>query len=418
MYLTMTVFDDSYPFSVEERLARYVQIDTQSDPNATCFPSTEKQKTLLGLLATELRHLGLADAHMDNFGYVYATLPSNTNEKKPVVCFCSHADTAPDCSGTGVKPIVHRKYSGEPIHLPDDPEQVLTIEKYPYLKAKKGDDIMTASGTTLLGADDKSGVAIIMDLVQYLQTHPEVKHGDIKILFTPDEEVGRGTEKLDLKKLGADIGFTLDGGEAGDLEDESFSADGVTIVIHGVIVHPGIAKGKMVNALKIAGEILAALPKDEWSPETTDGKMGFVHPVQLGGIAEKATIDFLVRSFDTKELAIFENRLRDLASEVLQTYPGATMEFIIREQYRNMKEILDKHPFIIQNAKKAIELAGLTPKMVPIRGGTDGSRLSFMGLPCPNLFTGMQGIHSKTEWISIQDMKLSVRVLVNLVQLF
>jgi tripeptide aminopeptidase len=413
----MIPFDFQYPFSVEDRLTRYVQIDTQSNPAAISFPSSEKQKQLSALLAEELKLLGLDDAHMDEHGYVYATVPSNIDKPAPVVCFCSHVDTAPDCSGAGVKPIIHRNYSGAPVILPDDTDQVLTVEKYPYLKEKIGDDIMTASGTTLLGADDKSGVAIIMDMVQYLLSHPEVKHGEIKVLFTPDEEVGRGTEKVDLEKLGADYGFTLDGGEAGDLEDETFSADGVSIVIHGISAHPGYAKGKLVNALKVAGAILAALPKDSWSPETTGDREGFVHPVHVSGIAEKTTIDFIVRSFDTHELTVFETRLKHVAEEVVQTFPGASMEFIVKEQYRNMKEVLDKHPHIIANAQKAIELAGLTPRMVPIRGGTDGSRLSFLGLPCPNLFTGMQGIHSKTEWISMQDMQKSVQVLVNLVQL-
>lgn len=413
----MIAFDRQYPYSVADRLIRYVQIDTQSDPSAICFPSTEKQKVLSAMLVEELKALGIADAHMDAFGYVYGTIPSNIDKPVPVVCFCSHVDTAPDCSGAGVKPIVHKRFDGNAILLPDDNTQVVSIEKYPYLKEKIGDDIITASGTTLLGSDDKSGVAIIMDLAQYLQSHPEIKHGTIKILFTPDEEVGRGTENVDLKKLGADYGFTLDGGEAGDLEDETFSADGVSITIHGVIAHPGYAKGKLVNALKIAGEILAALPKETWSPETTEGKEGFVHPVSMKGIAEKASLDFIIRSFNTAELGVFEERLRQIAEEVVQVHPGASMEFEVREQYRNMKEVLDHHPSIIANAQKAIELAGLNPRMVPIRGGTDGSRLSFMGLPCPNLFTGMQGIHSKTEWISVQDMQKGVQVLVNLAQL-
>jgi tripeptide aminopeptidase len=413
----MIPFDIHYKHSVKDRLMRYVQVDTQSDPLSKTFPSTEKQKNLSALLAKELLQLGLADAHMDAHGYVYATIPANSNQEVPVVCFCSHVDTAPDCSGANVKPILHENYDGRPIILPDDPMQVITVEKYPYLSEKIGDDIITASGNTLLGSDDKSGVSIIMDLVQYLQQHKEVEHGEIKVLFTPDEEVGRGTEKVDLVKLGADIGFTLDGGEAGDLEDETFSADGVTITVHGVIAHPGYAKDKLVNALKIAGEILANLPKDSWSPETTAEKQGFVHPVGMGGIAEKATLDFIIRSFETPELAVFEERLKNLASGIVGLYPGATMEFTVREQYRNMKEVLDLHPNIIKSAQQAIELAGLKPRMVPIRGGTDGSRLSFMGLPCPNLFTGMHGIHSKTEWISVQDMQKSVEVLVNLVQI-
>jgi tripeptide aminopeptidase len=412
----MQSFNKNYEHSVKERLIRYVQVDTQSEAASKTFPSTEKQKNLSALLAVELLQLGLADAHMDEHGYVYATIPATYDKAVPVVCFCSHVDTAPDCSGTNVKPIVHEKYDGSPITLPDDKTQVLSVEKYPYLKEKIGDDIITASGTTLLGSDDKSGVAIIMDMVQYLFQHPEVEHGIIKVLFTPDEEVGRGTEKVDLVKLGADFGFTLDGGEAGDLEDETFSADGVTITVLGVSAHPGYAKDKLVNALKIAGEILAALPKDSWSPETTTEKQGFVHPVSMGGIAEKATIDFIIRSFDTPELAVFEDRLKNIAAEIVGMHPGSTMEYAVREQYRNMKEVLDLHPKIVESARKAIELAGIKPRMVPIRGGTDGSRLSFMGLPCPNLFTGMQGIHSKTEWVSVQDMEKAVEVLVNLVQ--
>ncbi len=415
--MAMVEFNKDYPFTVRERFCRYVQVDTQSDPSGKATPSTEKQKNLAQLLAYELQAMGLQDAHMDTYGYVYATIPANTEKPVPVVCFCSHVDTAPDCSGTGVKPILHVGYTGEPIVLPDDPSQVVSIEKYPYLAKKIGDDIITASGTTLLGADDKSGVAIIMDMVHYLQQHPGVEHGAIKILFTPDEEIGRGADKVDLTKLGADVGFTLDGGEAGDLEDETFSADGVTLTIKGVSAHPGYAKGKLVNALKIAGEILAALPKQEWSPETTDGKQGFVHPVSMQGIAEEATIDFIIRSFETGELALFEERLQKMAEQVVGLYHGATMEWMVKPQYRNMKEVLDKHPHLLDAAHKAIQQAGLTPRKIPIRGGTDGSRLSFMGLPCPNLFTGMQGIHSKTEWVSVQDMQKAVEVLVNLVQL-
>lgn len=413
----MIPFDRNYSHSVKDRLIRYVQVDTQSDPASKSFPSTEKQKNLSSLLAAELREIGLSDAHMDEHGYVYATVAATTGKPVPVICFCSHVDTAPDCSGTGVKPLLHEKYDGTPIVLPDDPTQVLTVEKYPYLGKKIGDDIITASGTTLLGSDDKSGVSIIMDMVQYLLAHPEVEHGVIKVLFTPDEEVGRGTEKVDLAKLGADFGFTLDGGEVGDLEDETFSADGVSLTVHGISAHPGYAKGKLVNALKIAGEILATLPKQGWSPETTDGRTGFVHPVSTGGNAEKVTIEFIIRSFDTRELPVFEEELKKHSQEIVGQYQGAGLDFVVREQYRNMKEVLDLNPKIIESARKAIELAGLKPNMVPIRGGTDGSRLSFMGLPCPNLFTGMQGIHSKTEWVSVQDMEKAVEVLVNLVQL-
>ncbi|HSC52539.1 MAG TPA: peptidase T [Phnomibacter sp.] len=408
----------SYAYTVLDRFLRYVQIDTQSDPNSQSFPSTEKQKNLSMLLAKELLEIGLTDAHMDEHGYVYATIPSNSDKDVPVICFCSHVDTAPDCSGTKVLPLVHAQYSGADIVLPDDPAQIISPKAYPYLAQKIGDDIVTASGTTLLGADDKSGVAIIVDMANYLVQHPEVKHGTIKILFTPDEEVGRGTAKLDLQKLGAKYGYTLDGGEAGDFEDETFSADGVEIVVNGVSAHPGAAKGVMVNALKLAGEILEALPKDSWSPETTEKREGFVHPVQLTGIAEKATLQFIVRDFITANLAIFESRLQKLASTVVGKYPGATMEFRVMEQYRNMKEVVDLHPQISAYAKEAIERAGLVVKSEAIRGGTDGSRLSFMGLPCPNIFTGMQQLHGKHEWISVQDMQKSVDTLVQLVQIW
>ncbi len=407
-----------YVFTVAERFMRYVQIDTQSDPASKTFPSTEKQKNLSHLLAAELLAAGIADAHVDEHGYVYATIPANTPKTVPVVCFCSHVDTAPDCSGTGVKPILHNNYNGRDIVLPDDTTQVVSPNKHPYLLQKIGEDIITASGTTLLGADDKAGVAIIMDMANYLVSHPHLQHGEIKILFTPDEEVGHGTEKLDMQKLGADFAYTLDGGELGTFEDETFSADGARITIHGVIVHPGYAKGKLANAIKIAGEILAALPTSEWSPETTEGRQGFVHPVAVGGLAEQATIEFIVRDFDTANLAHHEARLKAVAETVVQRHAGATMVFEVHEQYRNMKEVVDKHPHVAAYATEAYQRAGLAVKKEPIRGGTDGSRLSFMGLPAPNIFTGMQAIHSKQEFVSVQDMQKAVEVLVNLVQVW
>jgi tripeptide aminopeptidase len=407
----------AYNFTVTERFLRYVQIDTQSDPAATCFPSTAKQLKLAELLVQELQAMGLTDAYTDANGYTYATIPSNINQEVPVICFCSHIDTAPDCSGTGVKPILHKDYTGAPIVLPDDNSQVITTEAYPYLKKHVGKSIITASGKTLLGADDKSGVAIIMDMSHYLMTHPAIKHGDIKILFTPDEEVGRGTEKLDLSKVGAHFGFTLDGGEVGTFEDETFSADAATIVIDGVSAHPGYAKGKMINAIKIAAEIVAALPKDSWCPEATSGREGFVHPVDINGIQEKATLQFIVRDFDTAMLAVHEKKLFDVAQNVVSKYPGVTITCSVTEQYRNMKEIIDQHPHITSLANAAYEKAGLTMVKEPIRGGTDGSRLSFMGLPCPNIFTGMQAIHSKHEWVGVTDMEKSVEVLVNICNL-
>ena len=409
---------ENYKFTAAERFLRYVQIDTQSDPLSKSNPSTEKQKDLSKILAEELKKLGVADAHMDEWGYVYATIPSNTEKKVPVICFCAHVDTAPDCSGKDVKPIVHANYQGHDIVLPDDTTQVLKISDYPYLQTQIGNDIITASGKTLLGSDDKAGVAEIMDLANFLMKNKEVKHGEIKILFTPDEEVGRGTEKVDLKKLGADFAYTLDGGNTGSLEDETFSADAVEVIIHGVIAHPGYAKGKMINAMKIAGEILAALPKDRLSPESTEGKRGFIHPVRLEGIAEKCTIDFIIRDFETKGLQKKEDYLRTQIEELMRLYPKASFEYKVTEQYRNMKEILVLHPQVVDNAKEAIKRAGLKLKMESIRGGTDGSRLSFMGLPCPNLFAGEQAIHSKLEFISVQDMNKAVETMAHLVRIW
>jgi tripeptide aminopeptidase len=411
------MFDD-YQYTVVERFLRYVQIDTQSDPQSKQFPTTEKQKDLSRLLAKELQEIGLTDAFSDEFGYVYATIPSNTQKKVPVICFCSHVDTAPDCSGTGVKPLLHKNYQGQDIILPHDLSQVLRAKDYPYLSEHIGSDIITASGTTLLGADDKAGVSIIMDLANFLTRHPEIKHGEIRIVFTPDEEVGKGTAKIDLEKVKADFAYTLDGGEAGSLEDETFSADGAMLTIYGVISHPGYAKGKMVNALKVAGEILSALPKDRLSPETTEGREGFIHPVRIEGIAEKASIEFIIRSFDEKGLEENERFLEQLADEIVNRHVPASMELQVHEQYRNMKKVLDQHPQVVAYAEQAINRAGLSVKKESIRGGTDGSRLSFMGLPCPNLFTGMHAIHSRLEWIGVKDMKKSVETLVHLVRIW
>lgn len=398
-----------------DRFMRYVQVDTQSDPVADTFPTTGKQKDLAEILFDELKQMGLAAVELDEFGYVYATIPSSSDKKNiPAICFCSHVDTAPDCSGTNVKPILHRDYNGADIVLPDDLTQVLRVKDCEYLNTQIGSNIITASGNTLLGADDKSGVAVIMQAVKFLIDNPKVKHGEIKIVFTPDEEVGKGTAKIDMKKLGAQFGYTLDGGEAGSLEDETFSADGASIVINGVISHPGYAKDKLVNAIKIAGEILDALPKNEWSPETTEGRQGFVHPVAVNGIAEKATINFIVRDFVTSELTAHHERLKKISEAVVAKHAGASMQYIPQEQYRNMKEVLNKHPQVADYAAAAIKRAGLTVKTESIRGGTDGSRLSFMGLPCPNIFTGMQNIHSKLEWIGVKDMMKASETIVHL----
>ncbi len=408
----------SYQYTVAERFMRYVQVDTQSDPEATCFPSTEKQKDLSKILADELKAIGLTDVDMDEYGYVYATIPSTTDKNVPVICYCSHMDTAPDCSGKDVKPILHANYQGQDIVLPDDTTQVITTTKYPYLKERIGDDIITASGLTLLGADDKAGVAIIMDLVNYLTQHPEIKHGKIRVLFTPDEEVGRGVEKVDMKKLGAEFGYTLDGGERGALEGESFSADGAVAVIHGISAHPGYAKGKLVSAIKIAGEFIDALPKTSWSPETTEGRQGYIHPMAIDGQIEKTTVKFIIRDFETALLKEHENRLEAILQETVAKYPGARYEFTVHEQYRNMMDILNNLPHVMDYANEAMLRAGVQPEQHLIRGGTDGSRLSFMGMPCPNIFTGEMAIHSKHEYVSVQDMQKAVDTLVHLAQVW
>ncbi len=401
-----------------DRFMRYVRIDTQSDPTSDKHPTTEKQKNLSKILAAELSAMGLS-ADTDEYGYVYARIPSNSPKSvvQPI-CYCSHVDTAPDCSGTNVKPILHKSYDGKDFTMPDDTTQVLSVSDSPYLKNHIGKDIITASGTTLLGADDKAGVAIIMQAAHYLTQNPEIIHGDLSIVFTPDEEVGKGTDKINMSKVGATYGYTLDGGEIGSLEDETFSADGATITVHGVIAHPGYAKDKLVNAMKIAGEILAALPTSEWSPETTDKMQGFVHPSALNGISEKATIGFIVRDFKTSELEKHHARLKAIADKVVAKHAGATMEYAIKEQYRNMNDILAEHPQVADYAEEAIKRAGLTVKKESIRGGTDGSRLSYMGLPCPNIFTGMQNIHSKLEWVGVHDMAKAVETLVHLTQIW
>ena len=404
---------------VLENFLRYVKIDTQSDPQSESFPSTSKQRDLSNLLVVELQEMGVVDAHLDEHGYVYATIPSNSDKTDiPVICFCSHVDTSPDVTGTDVAPLVHYHWDGSDIILPDDPSQILRMSELNDLENQIGNDIVTASGTTLLGADNKAGVAEIMAAAAYLISHHEVKHGTIKILFTPDEEVGRGTEKVDLVKLGADYGYTVDGEAVGTLEDETFSADGVKITIHGVSTHPGYAVGKLENALKIAADILSSLPKDALSPETTEGKEGFIHPVHFEGIQEKAVIEFIIRDFTDEGLKQKENLLQNIVDKILMRYPHSTAKLEVKEQYRNMKKILDQHPQVIANAVEAMDRAGLSATPRSIRGGTDGSRLSFMGLPCPNIFAGEHAFHSRLEWVSVQDMEKAVEVIVNLCQVW
>lgn len=399
---------------LQERFIRYAKIDTQSDPNSPTCPSTSKQKELGKVLVAELLELGISDAELDEFGYVYATLPANTAKQVPVICFCSHMDTSPDCSGAQVKPIIHHNYNGEDLVLPDDESVVLKMSEHPDLKEQLGNDIITASGTTLLGADNKAGLAEIMEAVSFLAQNPQIKHGTIKILFTPDEEIGRGVDKADLKKLGADFGYTIDGETLGSIEDETFSADGATLFVHGVSSHPGFAKGKMESAIKILAAIIDALPKDRLTPESTHQKQGFIHPVSMQGHVEQAEAQFILRDFDDELLQQHAIVLENVAKQVLKSYPGSSYELTVKPQYRNMKKVLDQYPQVIAYGEQAIERAGLKVKKQSIRGGTDGSRLSFMGLPCPNIFAGEHAFHGKQEWVSVQDMEKAVQTIVNI----
>lgn len=405
-------------FSVSERFLRYVKIDTQSDQTSSSFPSTGKQKELGRILVQELIDIGVEDADMDEYGYVMGTVPSNTLKEVPVLCFCAHMDTSPDCSGKNVKPLVHENYQGEDIILPEDTTQVLNLDNHPDLTYQFGNDIITASGDTLLGADNKAGVAEIVDAVQYLMTNPRIKHGKIRLLFTPDEEIGRGVDKLNLEKLGADFAYTIDGEALGSIENETFSADAVEVGIFGVSVHPGFAKGKLQNALKIASEVIDSLPKDRLSPETTTDREGFIHPVAITGGVEYAQINFIVRDFDDDKLIEHEQKLEKIVSDVISRYKSSSYTFKVSEQYRNMKNVLTKYPELVEVGMEAMRRAGIKPILRSIRGGTDGSRLSYMGLPCPNIFTGGHAFHGKQEWISIQDMEKAVLTIINIAQLW
>lgn len=400
--------------SLEQRFIKYAKIDTQSDADSPTCPSTLKQKNLASVLVSELLEIGLTDAHMDENGYVYATIPANTSKKVPVICFCSHMDTSPDSSGENVKPIIHSNYQGQDLVLPDDESVVIRMTDHKDLKHQIGHDIITASGTTLLGADNKAGLAEIMEAANFLFKNNEIKHGAIKILFTPDEEIGRGVDRADLKKLAADFAYTIDGETLGSIEDETFSADGVTLTVNGVSSHPGFAKGKMESAIKILAEILDALPKDKLTPEVTSQKEGFIHPVSIKGQVEQAEAQFIIRDFTDEKLADHEQLLEEITKTVMLKYPNSTYNFVIKNQYRNMKQILDQHTQIVSYGVMAIERAGIPAKKQSIRGGTDGSRLSFMGLPCPNIFAGEHAFHSKQEWVSVYDMEKAVQTIINI----
>lgn len=405
-------FND-YKFTVTDRFVRYAKIDTQSDPESPSCPSTEKQKKLGKVLVEELKNMGVKDAELDEHGYVYATIESNTSKKVPVICFCSHMDTSPDCSGANVNPVIHKNFNGKDIVLHQDQTQIIKFNEHPALAEQLGNDIVTADGTTLLGADNKAGLAEIMDAANYLITHPEVKHGKIRLLFTPDEEIGRGADKVNIKKLGADFGYTMDGETLGHIENETFSADAVSILIKGFPTHPGFAKDKMQHAIKIAAEIINKIPKNK-TPETTENKQPFIHPTGISGGLEQVELKFIVRAFDTPTLLALEEELRHITVSVLTNYNKCSYEFKVTEQYRNMKDVLETCKHVVDYAVEAVKRTGVKPVLSNIRGGTDGSRLSFMGLPCPNIYAGEHAFHSKQEWVSVQDMQKATETIVQL----
>jgi len=411
--------DSSLRSACLDRFLHYVTFDTQADENSETYPSTLKQLELLKHLLKELKEIGLKDAAMDEHGYVFATIPATTKKANvPVIGFIAHVDTSPEMPGAGVKPIIHKNYQGQDLVLPDDPKPVLKFKDNPALAEQIGCDIVTASGATLLGADNKAGVAEIVAAAEYLMKHPEIVHGDIRIGFTPDEEVGNGTKYFDVKKFGAACAYTMDGETRGEIEMETWSADALTIGFQGNNTHPGYAKGKMVNAIKVAADFINRLPKDGLAPETTEGYDGFVHPYVVTASVEKTSVKLLLRDFKTAKLREQEAFLTKLAKETVAAWPGATVEFKVDESYRNMKEVLDKHPQVVENAREAIRRTGLTLREHPIRGGTDGSRLCFMGLPTPNIFAGEHNFHSRLEWVSAQDMEMAAKVIVELAKVW
>jgi tripeptide aminopeptidase len=408
------MFDPTYKFTCVDRFLKYVKYDTKSDEESETFPSDPKQLELSKALVVELKEIGLKDAEMDENGYVYATLPSNTSKNVPVIAFIAHVDTSPAVSGENVNPIIHRNYNGEDIVLPNDTSKVISPKENPVLNDMIGYSIITTDGTTLLGADDKAGIAEIMDAMNYLVTHPEVKHGTIKVCFTPDEEVGRGTEKINLEKLGANFAYTIDGSRRGEIETETFSADAVVIKFYGKNVHPGYAKNIMINSIKVASAFLESLPKDSLSPETTSGREGYVHCNAFNGNEDLTTLKFIIRDFVDENLVKYENMLKDLAEKAVAKFPGSRMEFQVINQYRNMKQVLDNYPQVEAYAIESLQRLNIKPIQSAIRGGTDGSRLSFMGLPTPNLFAGGHNFHAYTEFVAIEDMEMSVKNIVTL----
>lgn len=412
------MFDQNYKFTCVERFLKYVKVDTQSNEVSETFPSDPKQLELSKQLVEELKQIGLAEVEMDKYGYVTATLPSNTNKDVPVIGFIAHVDTSPAVSGKDVNPVIHKNYQGGDIVLPKDTTKVIDAANNPELLDMIGMDIITTDGTTLLGADDKAGIAEIIDAMNYLILHPEIKHGKIRVCFTPDEEVGRGTEKFDVQKFGAKYAYTIDGSTRGEVETETFSADAVVIKFHGKNVHPGYAKNKMINSVKIASRFLELLPKETLSPETTEKREGYVHPTSVIGNETLTTIKFIIRDFYADKLKEFEDFLKGLCEKAVAQFPGSTYEFDVIQQYRNMKYILDEHPQVEEFAVEALNRLNIKPIQSAIRGGTDGSRLSYMGLPTPNLFAGGHNFHGFLEYVAVQDMEASVKMIVTLAQVW
>ena len=405
-----------------DRFIDYVKIDTQSSENSTSYPSTEKQLVLSQLLEKQLRAMGLSNVRLTEHGYVFGSLPSNLpNDFKnevPTIGFIAHVDTSPDVSGADVKPQIHKNYQGQKIVLPNDSEQIIEPATDPTLENCIGHDIITSDGTTLLGADNKAGIAEIMTACEFFLSNPEIKHGDIKIAFTVDEEVGQGTKYFDVKEFGATYAYTIDGETAGEIENETFCADTATLNVEGINIHPGYAKNRMVNSIRIASDIIAQLPKDSLSPETTEKREGYIHANSIEGGVEKSTVKFLIRDFTIEGLKEKEKLLEDIKNKVLENYKGAKAEIRIDESYRNMRYILDDYPHVVDYAIEAIKRTGLVPIKNLIRGGTDGARLSFMGLPTPNIFTGGHNFHSKREWVSIQDMEKATETIIQLAQVW
>jgi tripeptide aminopeptidase len=411
--------EPKYRNSAVERFLEYVKIDTQSLEDSESYPSTPGQLDLLGLLADQLTEIGLKDVSMDEHGYVFGTIPATTRKKEvPTIGWIAHVDTSPEMPGADVKPILHENYDGSDLVLPDDRAVVIRLADNPALEAQMGNTIITASGLTLLGADNKAGVAEIVAAAEYLIEHSEIPHGEIRIGFTPDEEIGEGTKYFDVEKFGAVYAYTLDGESLGEIQDETFSADSLGIEFTGSNTHPGFAKGKMINAIKVAADFIGRLPKDRLSPETTELKEGFIHPYVLEAGVEKTRVKLLLRDFSDDGLNQLASEATSLARETVKDWPGVVVDFDRESSYRNMKQILDAHPLVIEAAVEAIKRADIEPILQPIRGGTDGARLCFMGLPTPNIFAGEHNFHSRSEWVSTYDMGKAVEVLIELAKIW